>query len=371
MPYRVLDLSRVLAGPWATQILGDQGFDVIKVEAFEGDETRQFLPIQQTPAGPMSVYFACTNRNKRSICLDLKNKEARELIYRLARGMDVVVENFRPGVMERLGLHRLIEENPRLIIASISAFGSGPLQERAGYDLVLQSMGGIAALTADPPQKAGPSIADLASAMTAVQGILFALLEREKTGKGKHLQIRMFDVQHSLLAYFASSWLNAQKAPGSPSNAHPSIAPYNLYRCKDGYLAITCSNEPLYLKLKQVLKLPEDPRFETIQRRVQHREILDRLIEDVLADDTVAEWEEKLVQAGIPCGPVLSVPESLNHPAARQLSLGPWTFPMPPLVPVQYQPPPRLGEHGRQILREAGVSEAEIEALVECGALQL
>ncbi|HNC96862.1 MAG TPA: CoA transferase [Myxococcota bacterium] len=362
---RVLDFTRVLAGPWATQILGDQGFDVVKVEAPEGDETRTFLPYRDG----MSVYFACTNRNKRSIVLDLKQPEGQALARRLARTADVVVENFRPGVMERLGLGGLEEENPRLIQVSISAFGEGPLAERAGYDLVLQSMGGIATLTGDPPQKAGPSIADLASAMVAVQAVLFALLERHRTGKGKRVSVRMFDVQHALLAYYASSWLNAGKEPPAPSNQHPSISPYNLYPCADGWLAVACANEPLFRRLAQVVGIPDDPRFATNADRVAHREALDALLIAAFSTDRVELWEQRLAAAGVPCGPALSVPASLSHPAARQVHLGAWTFPAPPLDPVQLRPPPRLGEHTEELLEELGLGPAERGRLRAAGVL--
>lgn len=357
--YKVLDFTRVLAGPWATQTLGDQGFDVLKVESPEGDETRSFLPYKEG----VSVYFACTNRNKRSIVLDLKHPEAVPLVRRLVRGVDVVVDNFRPGVMARLGLDNLEAENPRLIQVAISAFGPGPMEDRAGYDLVLQSMGGITTLTGSPPQKAGPSIADLASAMVAVQGILFALLERERTGKGKKIDIRMFDVQHALLAYYASAWLNAGKVQPQPSNAHPSIAPYNLYPCADGWLSICCANASLYARLQAALDLPEDPRFASNASRVLHREALDACMVERLATGTVAFWEARLSAAGVPCGPALDVPASLAHPAARQVEIENWTFPMPPLSPLALKPPPALGEHSRQILQEAGFEEVEIQAL--------
>lgn len=376
-PYRVLDFTRVLAGPWATQVLGDQGFDVWKVESLEGDETRSFLPMRALPgaAAEMSVYFACTNRNKRSIALDLKHPEGAALARRLAAEVDVVVENFRPGVLDRLGLgyDTLSADHPGLVYVTISAFGpdSGPYASRAGYDLVLQSVGGIATLTGDPPAKAGPSIADLASAQVAVQGVLFALLDRARTGLGRRIDVSMLDVQHHLLAYYASASLNAGKAPPKPSNAHPSIAPYNLYRCADGWLAIACANDSLYERLRVALALPDDPSLATIHQRVARREALDASIEARLGTGTVADWETRLAAAGVPCGPALSVADSLAHPAAGRVEVGPWTFPRPPLPALQLRPPPALGEHTLELLGEIGLDRAAVERLRDAGVVRI
>lgn len=365
--YRVLDLTRVLAGPWATQILGDQGFDVLKVESLDGDETRRFLPARDG----QSVYFACTNRNKRSLAVDLKRPEGRDAVRRIARTCDVMVENFRPGVLDRLGLGRdvLAADHPGLVTVSISAFGEGPWQDRAGYDLVLQCAGGIAALTGDPPRKAGPSIADLASAQVAVQAVLFALLERARTGLGRHVSISMLDVQHHLLAYYASAWLNAGALPPPPSNAHPSIAPYNLYRCADGWLAVCCANDALWHRLREALGWPDDPDLATLARRVARRDELDARLEATFAEGEVADWDARLAAAGVPCSPALSVPDSLDHPAAGRLAVGPWVFPRPPLPPTQLRPPPGLGQHSREILLEAGLDRGEIDALVAAGVV--
>ncbi len=361
---RVVDFTRVLAGPWATQTLGDQGFDVVKVESIEGDETRRFLPL----VNGESVYFACTNRNKRSVALDLKSPEGRELAARLVARADVVVENFRPGVMERLGLGYDAVATPRTVWVTISAFGPG--NDAAGYDLVLQSLGGIAALTGEPPQKAGPSIADLASAMTAVQAVLFALLERADTGLGKRIDIRMIDVQHALLAYYASAWLNAGQLPPAPSNAHPSIAPYNLYRCADGWLAVCCANEGLWQKLRDALGLPEDPAWATIHGRVADRERLDAGISAVLADRPAAEWAAVLGAAGVPVGEAHTVPQSLAMPQASTIESGPWRFPSPPLDLQANRPPPALGAHTDQVLAELGVAPAQLAALRRAGVIR-
>jgi len=363
---RVLDFTRVLAGPWATQILGDQGFDVLKIEALDGDETRRFLPLKDGT----SVYFACTNRNKRSLAVDLRQPEGVAAVRALARTCDVVVENFRPGVLDRLGLghDRLAAESPGLVYVSISAFGpDGPWAGRAGYDLVLQSAGGIAALTGDPPAKAGPSIADLASAQVAVQAVLFALLDRVATGRGRRVDVSMLDVQHHLLAYYASAWLNAGVRPPPPSNAHPSIAPYNLYRCADGWLAVACANDALWEKLRGALGWAEDPDLAHIPDRVARRDALDARLNHTFATAPVARWERTLADAGVPCSPVLDVPASLAHPAAGQVSVDGWVFPRPPLPARQLRPPPALGEHSAELLAEAGLTEPDIRRLVETG----
>ncbi len=362
-PTRVADFTRVLAGPWATQTLADQGFDVIKVEALDGDETRRFAPLRDGE----SVYFACTNRNKRSIALDLKHASGRSVARRLIADADVVVENFRPGVMDRLGLGYAALGRPDHVWVSISAFGAE--FDGAGYDLVLQSIGAITTLTGDPPQKAGPSIADLASAQVAVQGVLFALLDRARTGLGRRIDLSMLDVQHSLLAYYASASLNVGTEPPPPSNAHPSIAPYNLYRCRDGWLAICCANEALWLRLKASLPLSDDARWATLTTRIHHRVALDEAINHRLAGADVADWAAVLGAAGVPVGPALTVPESLAHPHAHRFTTGGWTQPTPPLGLVANRPHPSLGQHTDEVLAELGFREEERSKLRKAGAI--
>ncbi|MSQ00756.1 MAG: CoA transferase [Myxococcales bacterium] len=363
MAFRVADFTRVLAGPWATQTLGDQGFDVVKVEALTGDETRGFHPLVRGE----SVYFSCTNRNKRSIALDLGTEAGQGVARRLIASADVVVENFRPGVMERFGLGAETTRASRQVWVSISAFGHD--NNGAGYDLVLQSVGGITTLTGDPPAKAGPSIADLATACVAVQAVLFGLLERERSGAGRYVDLSMLDVQHSLLAYYASASLNAGESPPTPSNAHPSIAPYNLYRCADGWLAICCANDGLWHKLREALALPGFDGWSSLVGRVADRERLDAAITACLGTDSVVAWEARLCAAGVPCGAALSVAASLAHPAARQIDVGGWRLPAPPLALRASRPPPRLGEHTDEVLAELGFDPAEAAVLRTVGAV--
>ncbi len=362
MAFRVADFTRVLAGPWATQTLGDQGFDIVKVEALTGDETRGFHPIVRGE----SVYFACTNRNKRSIALDLRTEPGQRVARRLIESADVIIENFRPGVMERFGLGATMRGS-RQVWVSISAFGDD--NNGAGYDLVLQSVGGITTLTGDPPAKAGPSIADLATAQVAVQAVLFGLLAREQTGLGRYFDLSMLDVQHALLAYYASASLNAGSAPPTPSNAHPSIAPYNLYRCADGWLAICCANDGLWHRLREALDLPDEARWGSLSERVADRARLDAAITARLGAGAVTTWEARLSAAGVPCGPALSVAASLAHPAAKQIEVGGWRLPAPPLALQSMRPPPRLGEHTDEVLAELGFGVDDVADLRRLGAV--
>ena len=367
-PYRVVDLSRVLAGPWATQTLAEQGFDVVKVEGPDGDETRRFGPF----VDGTSVYFAACNRTKRSIVLDLKRPEASPVLVALLRSADVLVENFRPGALDRLGFPaaRIAAINPRLVHVAITAFGDeGAWATRAGYDLVMQAVGGLAALNADPPRKTGPSAADLYAGQVAVQAALFGLLERARTGRGRRTEVRMLDVAHHLLGYYASAALNAGAGTPPASNRHPSIAPYNLYRCADGWLAVACANEGLWRRLRDALALPDDPAWGDIRARVADVERLDATITEVLRTDSVAAWEARLAASGVPCGAVLDVAGSLAHPAARRIELDGWAFPAPPIPPVRVGPPPALGAHTREVLDEVGFSADAIDALLRGGVV--
>ncbi|RMG16992.1 MAG: CoA transferase [Deltaproteobacteria bacterium] len=372
---RVLDLSRILAGPYCTMQLADLGADVIKVEPPGGDDTRRFAPPWAGEGEAReATYYLAVNRGKRSVVLDLKDPRDLELLYRLARRSDVVVENFRPGVTARLKIdaEHLRRINPRLVYVSISGFGAvgvPPWTSRPGYDLVVQGMGGLPSLTGPEegaPYKVGASIADVCAGMAATQAVLAALYRRERTGEGVEVDISMMDVQLSLLAYHASAYLMAGEAPERLGNRHPSVHPYSTYRAADGWINVAVGNDALFERFAAACERPEwvtDPRFRTNPDRVRHRSELDREIDAVLPRRTVSEWVERFGEAGIPAGPVLTVPEALDHPqtrargsiaVTRHPDLGP--LPMvasplffPGLPRAASRPPPRQDEHGAEI----------------------
>ncbi len=362
---RVLDLSRVLSGPYATMTLADLGADVVKVERPGlGDDTRRFGP---PFVEGVSTYFLSINRGKRSVALDLKDPADRDRARRLALAADVVVENFRPGVADRLGLgaEALLAERPALVYCSITGFGRR--DPRPGYDLMVQGMGGIPSITGEaggPPWKCGASVADLVAGLHAVQGILAALFRRSRTGRGGVVDVPMLDGQQSLLTYHASAWLNAGRAPGRIGNRHPSIHPFCTYRASDGFLNVCVGNDALFTAFSEALGHPEwaaDPRFARNPDRVAHREALDALVEPVLAAEPVAAWRARLDAAGVPCGPMATVPESLESapvvthphpeggPPVRTVAL-PWQLDdLPRAAPRRA---PRVGEHTAEVLAE-------------------
>lgn len=311
---KVLDLTRVLSGPFATMTLADLGADVVKVERDTGDDTRGFGPPY---SGDVATYYLAVNRGKRSIVADLKDPTDRATIQALARQADVVVENFRPGVMERLGLGyaELARANPALVYCAITGFG----QDRAGagYDLVIQGLSGIPAVTGDgtEPWKCGTSIADLVAGMNAVQGILAALVRRERTGQGGFVDVSMLDGQLALLSYHASAFLNAGVVPAAKGNAHPSIHPYQPYRAQDGWVNVACGNDRMFAGVCRELGTAwdTDPRFATNAQRVAHRAELDAELAPALAQDTVASWVDRLAKRGVVAGPMATVPIALDN----------------------------------------------------------
>lgn len=377
---RILDLTRVLAGPWATQQLADQGAEVVKVEPPGGDETRRFGPI----VGGVSTYFTALNRNKRSIVLDLRTESGQGVGRRLAARSDVLVENFRPGVAARLGLgwETLRALNPRLVYVAIHAFGDDgdpAWTQRAGYDLVLQAMGG--AMSAEEgtgrPLRAGAPVADLNAAQLCVQAVLMGLLHRERTGEGQKIVVNMMQAQAAALTYLATRYTLAGDGEVQRGNAHRGLVPYDLYRCQDGWLAIACGNDGIWQRLRQALGVPDREDWRTNLGRVQARAAVDGAIEDVLAGLTVAAAEARLAAAGVPTGPVLDVAGALAHPQVRTVDvvdpeLGALTLPAPPLQTAttrdQHQAPPRLDADRERILEELGYTGPEVQALVTAGA---
>jgi len=362
---RVLDFSRVLAGPYCSMFLADMGADVVKVERPGlGDDTRQFGP---PFSQGMSTYYLSINRGKRSIELDLKSEEGRSTAISLAARADVVIENFRPGVMERLGLgpEVLRKDNARLIYACISGFGRH--EARAGYDLVIQGMGGVTSITGDPdgePAKCGASIADLVTGLNAVQGILAGLYRRERTGEGGLVDVPMIDGQVSLLTYHASGLLNAGVHPQRLGNHHPSIHPYGSYQASDGHMNIAVGSEAIWSKFCRVMQQgtwENDPRFEKNAARVEHRAELDPLIEAVLIDASVMEWCDRFAAGGVPAGPINDISKAVTlvdlvehpHPGGDgMLRTAPLPWALEDAPRAATLPPPRLGQHSTEVLQD-------------------
>jgi len=368
---RVLDLSRVLAGPYCTMVLGDLGADVIKVESPEGDETRAWGP---PFAEGESAYYLCVNRNERSIVVDFKTAEGRDILHGLIRQCDVLVENFRPGALARFSLdfETASALNPTLIYCSITGFGqSGPLRDAPGYDFIIQAMGGLMSVTGEPqgePMKVGVAVADLFAGQNAVIAILAALQARTHTGRGQHLDISLFDSQVGMLANVASNFLILGNLPKRYGNAHANIVPYQSFQTSDGWLVVAVGNDRQFAKLCEVIgqgQLATDGRFATNSARVMHREKLISILKPIFAAKTVNEWLS-LIGAAFPCGPihnleqVFSMPQvearemlvHLSHPTIKDLPLvgSPLKFSE---TPVEYKlPPPRLGEHTEEVLKE-------------------
>jgi crotonobetainyl-CoA:carnitine CoA-transferase CaiB-like acyl-CoA transferase len=365
---RILDFSRVLAGPFASMTLADMGADVVKVEHPErGDDTRGFGP---PFASGVSTYFLSINRGKRSIALDLKSPEDRARALGLADKADVVLENFRPGVMARLGLgpEVLRERNPGLVYCSISGFGRE--DPRAGYDLVVQGMSGIPSITGEvdgAPVKCGASIADLVSGQNAVQGILAALLRRARTGEGALVDIPMIDGQLSLLTYHASGLLNGGVAPARLGNHHPSIHPYGAYKASDTSLNIAVGNDALFVRFCSAIGRPEwarDARFASNASRVAHRSTLDPMLLEVLEADTAQGWCLRLEAAGVPAGPINTVEQALeqvelqSHPhpgGAGEVRTAPLPIRIDGAPRAAERGPPALGAHTAEVLADWGV----------------
>lgn len=386
----VLDLTRVLTGPYCTMMLADQGARVIKVESPQGDETRGWGP---PFVDGESTYFLSVNRGKESVVVDLKHPDGQEVVRRIARGADVVVENFRPGQLDAFNLAypRLRALNPRIILASISGFGqTGPDARRPGYDVIAQGMSGFMSVTGypgEPPVKAGFSIGDLSAGMWAAFGILAALHQRERTGQGAWIETSLLDALLSWQTYQGQAFLATGKSPGPLGTAHPSIAPYQTFRARDGYVNIAVGNERLWGRFCHALGQPgwlEDARFRTNRDRVVHRDALVAEIHGVLAEDSVAAWVERLDAAEVPCGPVLDLAGVFAHPhvqarevlmevvhprAGRLPMVRPAIRTMGDADPAPSLPPPLAGQHTRTVLASLGYGAAEIEALIGSGAV--
>lgn len=398
---RVLDLSRVLAGPWCTQTLADLGADVIKVERpGSGDDTRGWgPPFLQDGAGhdtAESAYYLGTNRNKRSITVDVARPEGQALIRRLAGTCDVFVENFKVGDMQRYGLDagRLRDANPGLVYCSITGFGqTGPYKERAGYDYAIQGIGGLMSVTGERddlpgggPQKVGVAVADLFTGMYATVAILAALRHRDLTGQGQVVDMALLDAQVAMLANLGANYLVTGRAPRRMGNAHANIVPYQVFEVSDGHLILAVGNDGQFAKFCEVAGCPQlarDGRFATNAQRVRHRDTLVPMLEPILRTRTRRSWLDALEAAKVPCGPINDLAEVFADPQVQSRGMA---VDMPhPLAgtvrlvgspirlsdtPVQVRrAPPLLGEHTDEVLAEFGIDAQERARLREQGVL--
>jgi crotonobetainyl-CoA:carnitine CoA-transferase CaiB-like acyl-CoA transferase len=376
----VLDLTRVLSGPYCTMLLADMGARVIKIEHPDnGDDTRAWGP---PFINGESTYFLSINRNKESVAADFKRPDGRRVLDALIARADVLVENFRPGVLARLGLDyaSMAAAHPRLIYASLSGYGqNGPRAAEPGYDAVLQGEGGLMSITgaADgPPCRLGVAVVDIVTGMFAAQGILLALLSRHTTGKGQHVDVSMLDSVAALLTYQAGIVFAEGQSPGRMGNRHPSIAPYDTFETADGPLVLAIGNDDQWQRFCRVAELDglaHDSRFATNETRVQNYPALEPLLNPVIRRRTRAEWTKILVPAGVPCGPVKSVAEALADPQLRvremlahatHATAGDLTLLGVPIklsaTPGSVRTaPPTLGQHTRAVLAELGIENAK------------
>lgn len=383
---RVLDFSRILSGPYCTQILADLGAEVIKIETIgKGDETRGFPPFK----GPFSHYFIALNRGKLSIALDLKSPKGAGIARDLAKNCDIVVENFRPGVMEKLGLgyETLGADNPGLVYCSISGFGAdSPLREKPAFDIVAQALSGIMSVNREAggtPNRLGIPMGDMAGGIYALFGILAAMVERQTTGKGQRVDISMLDGLIGMLGYLAQIYFVTGKAPEPVGTKHTSIVPYGAYPTSDGHVIVACLTEQFWCNFAKALDLPDlvsDERFCEYARRLENREPLEAIIEERMKKDDTGYWLARLQEYDVPSAPILDVGQALEqahtrerglidtacHPAAGEMKVLRTPIRMAGHPLDASSPPPLLGEQTTDILaRVLGMESAEIGSLLE------
>lgn len=387
---RILDLCRVVSGPFATMLLGDLGADVLKIEEpREGDESRTYGPPFM---GGESAYFLSVNRNKRSCAIDLKSAEGKALLLRLASSADVVIENFRPGTMERLGLgfETLRTGNPRLLYSGISGFGrTGPEASRPGYDLILQGESGVMDITGDPdgpPTKVGTSIADLVTGLYAAQAVLAGLAQRQRTGEGGRVDVSMLDCMASLLTFNAGMYFSTGQSPKRRGNAHPTISPYETFRASDGWFNLGVANDrfwEVFCKVVDRLDLLEEPRFAKASDRAALRGELVAELAPMFLEKPRDYWTALFAEAGIPSGAIRSVGEvcetpqlvargvvrEVSHPAAGNVRYLASALRFDDKAPPDARRPPILGEHTAEVLGEwLALDAGELARLRESGA---
>ena len=392
---RVLDLSRVLAGPWAGQNLADLGAEVIKVERPKiGDDSRAFGPPwvkdQQGNDTRESAYYTAANRGKKSITLNISQPEGQAIVRELAARSDVLIENYKFGDLARYGLgyDDLAKINPRLIYCSVTGFGqTGPYREHPGYDFMIQGMGGMMSVTGEPdevpgggPQRAGVPVADIITGMYASIAICAAIANRAETGKGQHLDLALLDSQIALMSYQNTNYFATGKPPVRIGNLHPNIVPYQPFKTSDGSVILACGNDNLFRKFCDVAgctALTGDPRFATNGKRVENRAEMTRLLQEIFAKRTTRDWVESLEAAGVPNGPINNIAQvfeepqvkarnikiELDHPIAGKMPLvaSPMRFSGTPIEHTMA--PPTLGQHTEDVLRSLGKSESELARL--------
>ena len=388
---KVLDLTRVLAGPYCTMMLADMGADVVKIERpGAGDDTRSYGP---PFVNGESAYFMSVNRNKRSVTLNLKEEQGLRILGELLEAADIVVENFRPGQMASFGFEYESAQalNPRLIYCSISGYGhSGPDARLPGYDLIIQGEGGITSLTGDPdgpPFKVGTSQADIVAGMMAFQGISMALLSRMKTGRGQKVDIGMLDCQVALLTYQAGIYFATGKSPTRAGNRHPTIAPYESFLCEDGYLNLACGNDSLWRRFCEAAGLDDLAADESLAKNADRVRSSDRLrerLQPVMKSKTTQEWIDTLRPHGIPCGRIHTVKDvcdhpqvleremvvELDHPAAGPVRVTGVPIKLSETPGAVSTPPPVLGEHTTEVMSEwLQLSQAELDELGRSGVV--
>ena len=384
---RVLDVTSSLAGPYCTQILGALGADVVKVEhPGRGDEARAWGP---DFADGSSVLFFSANAGKRSLALDLATDRGREVLLRLAQGADVFIQSMRPGTAARRGFgpDDVRAVNERLVYCSIGAYGRvGPLAGHPGYDPLMQASAGIMSITGEPdgpPVRAGTSIVDLGTGAWAALAILAALLERERTGSGRTIDVSLYETALALMSYHLVDYLGTGDVPGRHGSAFPTIVPYQAFRTADGDMMVAAANDRLFAALCDAVGLPElgtDPRFATNPLRIEHREALVAALEERLAQEPSSVWVERLEAAGVPAAPVRSTAEAADHAQTRAIGiLQQLAAHEAVALPVaadgervlHRSPPPSIGEHSAEVLEEIGYSEEEIAQLADAGVVRL
>ena len=388
---KVVDLTRVLAGPYLTMMLGDMGADVVKIEQpGSGDDTRRWGPpfLQGE-----STYYLAVNRNKRSVTLNLKHPRSRELLLQMVKNADIVVENFKTGTMERMGLgfeDVLRPLNPRLVYASVTGYGrTGPYAERPGYDYMGQAMGGIMSVTGEPngePMKYGVAIADLTTAMSGCSAILAAIHHRDRTGRGQRVDLSLLETVVGWLIHLATDYFATGQLPPRIGNGHNSLVPYQTFKARDRYFAFGALNERQFRDFSKVLghpEWPEDPRFSNNPGRVAHRAELQALIEEVLQTRTASEWVDALLALGVPAGPVNNIAEvfedpqvlarnmriDVPHPTLGKITMSGISYKHGDTPGTVRRHPPMLGEHTDEVLAALGVTDAELDRLRQEGAI--